>query len=66
MVPRGEVGLIFAQMGLAAAAIDAGLFGAIMMMVLATTLVTPPFLSGIVRGSQQLEQSGPADQNVSS
>lgn len=66
MVPRGEVGLIFAQMGLAAAAIDAGLFGAIMMMVLATTLVTPPFLSGIVRGSKQLKQSGPADQNLSS
>ena len=51
MVPRGEVGLIFAQMGLAAGAIDAGLFGAIMMMVLVTTLVTPPTLAVIVRRS---------------
>jgi Kef-type K+ transport system membrane component KefB len=51
MVPRGEVGLIFAQMGLAAGAIDAGLFGAIMMMVLLTTLVTPPALAIIVRRS---------------
>jgi Kef-type K+ transport system membrane component KefB len=49
MVPRGEVGLIFAQMGLAAGAIDAGLFGAIMMMVLVTTLVTPPMLATIAR-----------------
>ena len=45
MVPRGEVGLIFAQMGLAAGAIDAGMFGAIMLMVLVTTLVTPPALA---------------------
>lgn len=51
MVPRGEVGLIFAQMGLAAGAIDAGLFGAIMMMVLVTTLVTPPVLAAVARRS---------------
>jgi Kef-type K+ transport system membrane component KefB len=49
MVPRGEVGLIFAQMGLAAGAIDGGMFGAIMMMVLVTTLVTPPALAAIAR-----------------
>ena len=47
MVPRGEVGLIFAQMGLATGAIDHGLFGAIMLMVLATTLVTPPLLGRV-------------------
>jgi len=44
MVPRGEVGLIFAQMGLATGGIDAGLFGAIMLMVLVTTFITPPAL----------------------
>jgi Na+:H+ antiporter len=44
MVPRGEVGLIFAQMGLATGGIDAALFGAIMLMVLVTTFVTPPAL----------------------
>jgi len=49
MVPRGEVGLIFAQMGLATAAIGAGEFGALMLMVLATTFVTPPLLSWIAR-----------------
>jgi Kef-type K+ transport system membrane component KefB len=49
MVPRGEVGLIFAQMGLAAGAVTEGLFGAIMLMVLVTTLVTPPALAAIAR-----------------
>jgi Kef-type K+ transport system membrane component KefB len=44
MMPRGEVGLIFAQMGLAAGAVAAGEFGALMLMVLATTFVTPPAL----------------------
>jgi Kef-type K+ transport system membrane component KefB len=51
MVPRGEVGLIFAQLGLSTGAIDAGLFGAIMLMVLATTLVTPPLLSRVARAT---------------
>jgi Kef-type K+ transport system membrane component KefB len=45
MVPRGEVGLIFAQMGLTAGAIAAGEYGALMLMVLVTTFVTPPLLS---------------------
>ena len=50
MVPRGEVGLIFAQMGLASGAIGADLFGAIMLMVLVTTLVTPPLLGRLAAG----------------
>ncbi len=45
MVPRGEVGLIFAQMGLAAGAVTAGQYGALMLMVLITTFVTPPALA---------------------
>ena len=44
MVPRGEVGLIFAQMGLASAALTPRLFSAVTFMVLATTLLTPPLL----------------------
>jgi Kef-type K+ transport system membrane component KefB len=44
MVPRGEVGLIFAQMGLETKVFDAGLFGAITLMVIVTTLLAPPCL----------------------
>jgi Kef-type K+ transport system membrane component KefB len=51
MVPRGEVGLIFAQMGLATGALGPELFGAIMLMVLVTTLLTPPLLGRLARGS---------------
>jgi Kef-type K+ transport system membrane component KefB len=49
MIPRGEVGLIFAQVGIATGAIAAGEFGAIMLMVVATTLITPAWLSAVTR-----------------
>jgi Kef-type K+ transport system membrane component KefB len=61
MVPRGEVGLIFAQMGLAAGAINAGEFGAVMLMVLATTFVTPPALSRISLAARRKAVPIPVD-----
>ena len=62
MVPRGEVGLIFAQMGLATGAITPELFGAIMLMVVVTTFVAPPMLGAVIRRDKTLEReerSGP-------
>lgn len=49
MIPRGEVGLIFANIGLGltiggSPVIDAGTYSAIVIMVIATTMVTPPAL----------------------
>ena len=44
MAPRGEVGLIFAQIGLGAGILSNRLFSAILFVVVATTLVTPPLL----------------------
>ena len=44
MVPRGEVGLIFAQTGLAAGVVDGGEYSALMLMVLVTTFIAPPLL----------------------
>jgi Kef-type K+ transport system membrane component KefB len=49
MIPRGEVGLIFAQLGLATAAIGPSEFGALMLVVAATTLLTPPLLARLAR-----------------
>ena len=49
MAPRGEVGLIFAQLGLAAGILSNRLFGAILFVVVATTLVTPPLLTWALR-----------------
>ena len=48
MVPRGEVGLIFAQMGLAAGVLDAGLFSTLALMVLVTTFMAPPALKRLL------------------
>lgn len=44
MVPRGEVGLIFAQIGLASGAIGEPLYAAIVAMVVVTTFISPPLL----------------------
>jgi len=44
MIPRGEVGLIFANMGLATGVLSRPLFGAIIIMVIATTFIAPPLL----------------------
>jgi Kef-type K+ transport system membrane component KefB len=49
MLPRGEVELIVAQTGLAIGALDASLFGAITLMVLLTTLVSPPLIGAVAR-----------------
>jgi Kef-type K+ transport system membrane component KefB len=51
MIPRGEVGLIFAQMGLVSGALSPALFGAVALMVLATTFVSPPLIAAIARRS---------------
>ena len=44
MVPRGEVGLIFAQLGLLGGILTQDVFSAILIMVMGTTLITPPVL----------------------
>ena len=59
MIPRGEVGLIFAQMGLAAGAVTTGQYGALMLMVLTTTLVTPPALAWWTRRQRALSPPPP-------
>ena len=44
MLPRGEVALIVAGVGLASGAIGDGLFGVSIMMTIITTIVAPPIL----------------------
>jgi len=49
MIPRGEVGLIFANMGLTLTVaglplVDQNVFSAVVVMVICTTLITPPAL----------------------
>ena len=42
MIPRGEVGLIFAQIGVANAILNAELYAALLIVIALTTLL-PPF-----------------------
>lgn len=44
MVPRGEVGIVVAQIGLSLAVIDNALYAVVLFMAVATTLIAPPFL----------------------
>lgn len=49
MVPRGEVGLIFATMGRALGVISPEVFSVVVIMVILTTLLTPPVLAALLR-----------------
>nr|WP_290667914.1 cation:proton antiporter [Ardenticatena sp.] len=49
MISRGEVGLIVATIGLSEGVIGADIFAVTVLMVLATTLITPPFLRWALR-----------------
>jgi Kef-type K+ transport system membrane component KefB len=59
MVPRGEVGLIFAFVGKAVGVLDDELFAVIVLMVVGTTLVTPPVLAWLLR-----RKAGPAPARI--
>ena len=52
MVPRGEVGLIFAMVGKQLGVMSETMFSVIVMMVILTTLVTPPVLTALLRRPQ--------------
>ncbi|MFY9620606.1 MAG: cation:proton antiporter [Pyrinomonadaceae bacterium] len=62
MVPRGEVGIIVAQIGLSLAVIGAELYGVVLFMAVATTLVAPPFLKWLYAGEAAARKEiGPPD-----
>ncbi|MDP3725421.1 MAG: cation:proton antiporter [Nanoarchaeota archaeon] len=49
MVPRGEVGLIFASVGASLGVISEEIFSIVVIMVIITTLCTPPILSALLK-----------------
>ncbi len=55
MIPRGEVGLIFAQLGLAFAVFDIQLFSAVTAMVMLTTFIAPPLLKKAFGSDEELD-----------
>ncbi len=57
MIPRGEVGLIFASIGKGLGVIDNEIFSAVVIMVIVTTLVTPPLLKWSIARAERRKQA---------
>lgn len=55
MVPRGEVGIVVAQIGLGLHAVSNQAFGVVLFMAVATTLIAPPFLVRLFKGEQPVD-----------
>ncbi|HEX5802806.1 MAG TPA: cation:proton antiporter [Azospira sp.] len=53
MVPRGEVGLIFAMVGKQLGVMSEAMFSVIVIMVILTTLLTPPILTVLLRRQEK-------------
>jgi len=56
MIPRGEVGVVVAQIGLSLNAVDAAAYGVVLFMAVATTLIAPPFLVKLFRGETRVDE----------
>ncbi len=65
MIPRGEVGLIFAQMGIATRVLDESLFSALTLMVMVTTLMAPPLL-GLLAHRERQDRDTSSDRGIES
>lgn len=59
MLPRGEVALIVAGIGLAAGIIDQGIFGVAIMMTVITTMLAPPLLVKSFEGGSGVRKEMP-------
>lgn len=70
MIPRGEVGLVFAGVGSASGALSKSLGAAIIMMVILTTFLAPPLLRFVFpdsddgNDSEQLSLGGSPDKTL--
>jgi Kef-type K+ transport system membrane component KefB len=50
MIPRGEVGMVVAQIGLGFGIIEQSIYGVVVFMAVATTLIAPPLINRAFRG----------------
>jgi Kef-type K+ transport system membrane component KefB len=55
MIPRGEVGMVVAQIGFAMGVVDKSVYGVAVFMALATTIVAPPLLKVAFKGEQPVQ-----------
>jgi Kef-type K+ transport system membrane component KefB len=50
MIPRGEVGLVVAQIGQSMGVIAPPIYGVVVFMAVATTIISPPLVAASCRG----------------
>ncbi len=60
MIPRGEGGMVVAQIGLGFGILERSTYSAIVFMSIATTLVAPPLINAAFRGIEP--DNGPAEE----
>ncbi|MHB1284233.1 MAG: cation:proton antiporter [Metallibacterium scheffleri] len=60
MVPRGEVGVVVASLGLAAGVFSAEVYAVIVAMSLLTSILTPPLLGWMLRRAPREDDNQPA------
>lgn len=60
MIPRGEVGLIFAAMGKALGVVSDSVFSIIVIMIILSTLLTPPILAWLIKRKDRREKNATA------
>jgi Kef-type K+ transport system membrane component KefB len=56
MIPRGEVGIVVAQIGLALAAVGDAVYAVVLFMAVGTTLVAPPFIRLAFAGEKPIAE----------
>jgi Kef-type K+ transport system membrane component KefB len=61
MIPRGEVGLIFAEVGRSSGVLGPDLFAALTLVVMVTTFISPPLLKILSHPTGPPEQTGIED-----
>jgi Kef-type K+ transport system membrane component KefB len=61
MVPRGEVGMVVAQIGLRINVISPGIYGVVVLVAVITTLIAPVLLNSSFRGVEE-QQPDPTEE----
>ncbi len=64
MMPRGEVGIIIAAIGLASGVMTADLYGVVVLMSVATTIIAPPILSSLFKKKYKEEYTIVPEDNL--
>jgi Kef-type K+ transport system membrane component KefB len=63
MIPRGEVGMVVAQIGLSFGIIEQNVYAVAVFMSVATTIMAPPLLKIAYRGMEATQEPGTTEED---